>query len=71
MRQNGLLEPHRLGRTDAKPRDGTIITDKVNEMWGTDMTQTMTPGEGRAYVLVAVARQFGRSACYRAFSQSL
>ena len=54
MRQNGLLAPHRVGRTKAKPHDGTIITDKVNEMWGTDMTQTITAGEGRAYVFVAV-----------------
>src|SRR5882724_1162369 len=34
--------------------DGTIITDKVNEMWGTDMTQTITIWEGRANVFVAV-----------------
>jgi putative transposase len=39
MRENGLLAPHRVGRTEAKPHDGTIITDKVNEMWGTDMKQ--------------------------------
>jgi transposase InsO family protein len=54
MRENGLLAPHRVGRTEAKPHDGTIITDKVNEMWGTDMTQTITVEEGRAYVFVAV-----------------
>ena len=54
MRENGLLAPHRVGRTDTKLHDGTIITDKVNEMWGTDMTQTITVGEGRAYVFVAV-----------------
>jgi transposase InsO family protein len=54
MRENGLLAPHRAERTEAKPRDGTIITDKVNEMWGTDMTQTITVREGRAYVFVAV-----------------
>ena len=54
MRENGLLAPHRVGRTEAKAHDGTIITDKVNEMWGTDMTQTITIGEGRAYVFVAV-----------------
>ena len=54
MRENGLLAPHRVGRTEGKPHDGTIITDKVNEMWGTDMTQTITVGEGRAYVFVAV-----------------
>ena len=34
--------------------DGTIVTNKVNEMWGTDMTQTITVAEGRAYVFVAV-----------------
>jgi hypothetical protein len=32
MRENGLLAPHRVGRTEARPHDGTIITDKVNEM---------------------------------------
>jgi hypothetical protein len=26
MRENGLLAPHRVGRTEAKPHDGTIIT---------------------------------------------
>ena len=54
MGENGLLAPHRVGRTEAKPHDGTIITGKVNEMWGTDMTQTTTAEEGRAYVFVAV-----------------
>src|SRR3974390_1550105 len=54
MRENGLLAPHRVGRNQTKPHDGTIITDKVNEMWGTDMTQTITPREGRANVFVAV-----------------
>jgi len=54
MGENGLLAPHRAGRAEAKAHDGTIITDRVNEMWGTDMTQTVTFGEGRAYVFVAV-----------------
>ena len=54
MGENGLLAPHCAGRAEAKPHDGTIITDKVNEMWGTDMTQTITVGEGRANVFVAV-----------------
>ena len=30
MRENGLLAPHRVGRTETRPHDGTIITDKVN-----------------------------------------
>jgi transposase InsO family protein len=49
-----MLAPHRVGRTEAKLHDGTIVTDKVNEMWGTDMTQTFTIREGRANVFVAV-----------------
>jgi hypothetical protein len=43
MRENGLLAPHRVGRTETRPHDGTIITNRVNEMWGTDMAQTITP----------------------------
>ncbi len=54
MGEHGLLAPHRAGRAEAKAPDGTIVTDKVNEMSGTDMTQTITIGEGRAYVFVAV-----------------
>ena len=49
MGENGLLAPHRVGRAESKPHDGTIVTNKVNEMWGTDMTQTITVAEGRAY----------------------
>ena len=54
MGENGLLAPRRVGRAESKPHDGTIVTNKVNEMWGTDMTQTITVAEGRAYVFVAV-----------------
>ena len=54
MGENGLLAPHRVGRNQEKMHDGTIVTDKVNEMWGTDMSQTVTLEEGRAYVFVAV-----------------
>ena len=41
-------------RRDAYPHDGTIITDKVDEVWGTDMTRTVTIKEGRACVFIAV-----------------
>jgi transposase InsO family protein len=54
MGENGLLAPHRVGRNQEKTHDGTIVTDKVNEMWGTDMSQAVTLEEGRAYVFVAV-----------------
>ena len=39
--------PHRVGRNQEKTHDGTIVTDKVNAMWGTDMSQIVTL-EGRA-----------------------
>jgi hypothetical protein len=32
MGENGLLAPHRARRLDEKMHDGTIVTDKVNEM---------------------------------------
>jgi putative transposase len=54
MGEHGLLAPHRATTGSAKVHDGTIITDRVNEMWGTDMTQTITTDEGKAYVFVAV-----------------
>src|SRR5271155_1705685 len=52
MGENGWLAPHRVGRNQEKTHDGTIVTDKINEMWGTDMSQTVTLEEGRAYVFV-------------------
>src|SRR6202795_282169 len=54
MRENGLLAPHRGGRTETKPHEGTIISHKGNEMWGPNMTQPVTIREGRANVFVAV-----------------
>jgi hypothetical protein len=44
--------PNGARHAHASPHDGAIITDKVNEMWGTDMTQTITIREGRANVFV-------------------
>jgi hypothetical protein len=54
MGENGLLAPHRVGRNQEKTHNGTIVTGRVNAMWGTDMSQTVTLEEGRAYVFVAV-----------------
>ena len=72
MGENGLLAPHRVGRAESKSHDGTIVTNKVNEMWGTDMTQTITVAEGRLCLRRRGTRQFGsrRHSC-RAFGQSL
>ena len=54
MRENGLLAPHRVRKGPDKAHDGSITTETVNVMWGTDMTQTVTLTEGVAYVFVAV-----------------
>src|SRR3954449_12686248 len=54
MRAHGLLAPQRAGRPHgAKAHDGTITTERVDVMWGTDPTSVMT-GEGQAAVFVAV-----------------
>ncbi len=55
MREHGLQAPHRVGhRHGPKAHDGTITTEAPDVMWGTDMTATVTVGEGSAFVFVAV-----------------
>lgn len=54
MRENGLLAHQREGkRHGPKAHDGTITTERINSMWGTDLSSTMT-GEGQATVFIAV-----------------
>ncbi len=54
MRENDLLAHQRPGSARGpRAHDGTITTDRVDEMWGTDLTTVLT-GEGPAAVFVAV-----------------
>jgi transposase InsO family protein len=54
MRAHGLLAPQRGGRPRGpRSHDGTITTERVDGMWGTDLTTVLT-GEGQAAVFVAV-----------------
>ena len=54
MHEHRLLAHQRTGKPrGSKAHDGTIITERVDEMWGTDMTAAMT-GEGQAAVFIAV-----------------
>jgi putative transposase len=54
MRENGLLAPTRAGSPRGpRAHDGAIIPDKVDMMWGTDLTTAYT-GEGPAAVFIAV-----------------
>jgi putative transposase len=55
MREHGLQAPHRVGHPHGpRAHDGTITTERPDQMWGTDMTTTVTVGEGQAFVFVAV-----------------
>ncbi len=54
MGEHDLLAPSRVGSPKGPHNhDGTIIPDRVDAMWGTDLTTTWT-GEGQAAVFVAV-----------------
>ena len=54
MREHGLLAPSRTGgQRGPRAHDGTIVTEQVDTMWGTDLTTVVT-GEGQAAVFVAV-----------------
>ncbi|XHO79282.1 integrase core domain-containing protein (plasmid) [Azospirillum sp. A29] len=54
MGAHRLLAPHWIGRRHTRVHDGTIVTEAVNTMWGTDMTETITLCEGVARVFIAV-----------------
>ena len=55
MREHDLQAPHRVGRAHGPTAHaGTRTTAVPDVMWGTDMTATMTVGEGAAFVFVAV-----------------
>jgi putative transposase len=54
MREHDLLAPGRVGRPRGpRNHDGTIIPDRADTLWGTDMTTTWTR-EGQVAVFIAV-----------------
>ena len=53
LREEGLRGRHSPPRRPDRAHNGRIVTDRVDAMWGTDMTEVKTL-EGRAYVFVAV-----------------
>jgi transposase InsO family protein len=55
MREAGLLAPTRVGPPRGPAaHDGTILTERPDELWGTDATSCVTLGEGTATIFVAV-----------------
>jgi putative transposase len=54
MRENSLLSPHRRPQGEPVLHDGSIITDRPNEMWGTDGIRIETVDESWVWVFAAV-----------------
>lgn len=55
MREANLLAPTRATRVlGPRTHDGTITTERPDQMWGTDITTVQTRLEGQAAVFVAV-----------------
>ncbi len=55
MRQAGLLAPSRARRVlGPQAHDGTLTTERPNQMWGTDATSTVTLEDGLVTVFVGV-----------------
>lgn len=62
LASNQLLAPCRQCRDlGPKNHDGTIHTERPNEMWGTDLTFTTTEEDGSVAVFIAV--EHFNSAC--------
>lgn len=54
MRENLLLSPHRCRQPNSNSHDGSIITDRPNELWATDGTQALTVEDGNLWIFAAV-----------------
>ncbi len=54
MREHGLSAPSRPPRRPANDHDGTISTERVDTMWGSDMAQTVLTSGARVPVFAAV-----------------
>jgi len=55
MRQADLLAPSRVPRVvGPRVHDGTITTERPNQMWGTDATSTVTVADGAVTVFIGV-----------------
>jgi putative transposase len=55
MRENQLLSPSRspIARP-TNPHEGTIVTDRPNQLWGTDATVMVTDTDGQVTIFAAI-----------------
>ena len=54
MRENQLLSPHRRPQGKLDPHEGTIVTERPDEMWGTDGVRIETLEDGWVWTFSAV-----------------
>jgi len=54
MRENALLSPQRAPQGEPNTHNGTILTTRPLEMWGTDGTTTQVVEEGTVWIFGAV-----------------
>ena len=54
MRENQLLSPNRQVARPANPHEGSIVTEKPNQIWGTDATSTVTACDGQVTIFAAI-----------------
>jgi len=54
MREHHLLSPHRSRQGIAQAHAGTILTDRPNELWGTDGIRIETVDDGWVWAFTAV-----------------
>ena len=55
MRAASLLAPaRRPAVVNGNPHEGTIITERPNQMWGTDATATVTLADGQVTIFAAI-----------------
>lgn len=54
MRENNLLSPYRTPQGTPEDHDGRIVTDRPNEMWGTDGARFQTVEDGWVWGFFAV-----------------
>jgi hypothetical protein len=59
MREHGLLAPGRqLQPVEPKRHDGTILTERPNQMWGIDATAGFTVQDGQVAIFAMVDHYF-------------
>ena len=54
MRENQLLSPNRQAARPTNPHNGTIVTERPNQIWGTDATSTVTECDGQVTIFAAI-----------------